>query len=70
MWRYAIATLIGAAAGVAICKNSDKIRSACTTAIGGVLDVKDKTIEAVECVKESAEDLIAESDAKRKVKEA
>lgn len=69
MWRYAIAGIIGLAAGVAVSKNSKRIREACTTAIGGVLDIKDKTVEAVECAKESAEDLIAEADAKRKSQE-
>lgn len=65
-WKYVLAFAAGAVAGVAICKNSESIRSVCTNAIGGVMDLKDKAMETVEVAKESAEDLIAEADAKRK----
>lgn len=65
-WKYALTFVAGAVVGVAVCRNSEAIRAACTNAIGGLMDLKDKAMESVEVVKESAEDLIAESDAKRK----
>jgi hypothetical protein len=65
-WKYGLAFLAGAAFGVVVCKKSQEIRGVCTRALGGVLDLKDKAIEAAETIKESAEDLLAESDARRK----
>jgi hypothetical protein len=65
-WKYGLAFVGGAVAGVLVYKNSKEIRDVCTKALGGVLDLKDKAMEAAELVKESAEDLLAEADAKRK----
>jgi hypothetical protein len=65
-WKYGLAFLGGAVAGALVYKNAKEIRELCTKAIGGVMDLKDKTMEAAEMVKESAEDLLAEADAKRK----
>lgn len=65
-WKYALAFALGATAGVIVCKNSKQIRTVCTKAIGGALDVKDMVMEKAEIIKESAEDLIAEADAQRK----
>jgi hypothetical protein len=65
-WKYGLAFLGGAVAGALVYKNAKEIRELCTKAIGGVMDLKDKTLEAAEMVKESAEDLLAEADAKRK----
>lgn len=65
-WKYALAFALGAAAGAVVCKNSAHVRSICTKAIGGALDVKDMVMEKAEIIKESAEDLVAEADAKRK----
>ena len=69
-WKYGLAFLGGAVAGVLVYKNSKEIREVCTKALGNVFDLKDKAIEAAELVKESAEDLLAEADAKRKAAEA
>ncbi len=65
-WKYALVFFAGAVAGAVVVKNSSAIRSVCTGAIGGVMDLKDKAMETAEVFKESAEDLIAESDSKRK----
>ena len=65
-WKYGLAFLGGVAVGVLVVKNSKQIREACTKAMGGVLDAKDKVVEAAETAKESAEDFLAEADAKRK----
>ncbi|MDR2489865.1 MAG: hypothetical protein LBD20_00515 [Spirochaetaceae bacterium] len=43
-----------------------EIRAVCAKALGRVMDLKDKAMEAAEIVKESAEDLLAEADAQRK----
>ena len=65
-WKYGLVFLGGAAVGVLVYRNSKQLRSICTKAIGGVLDIKDTVMEAAETVKESAEDLLAEADAQRK----
>ena len=65
-WKYGLVFLGGAAAGVLVYKNAKEIRAVCTRALGGALDLKDKAMEAAELVKESAEDLLAEADARRK----
>jgi hypothetical protein len=65
-WKYGLAFLAGAAFGVAVCKKSREIRGVCTRALGGALDLKDRAMEAAETIKESAEDLLAESEARRK----
>jgi hypothetical protein len=65
-WKYGLAFLGGAVVGALVYKNAREIRDVCTKALGGILDIKDKAIEAAETVKESAEDLLAEADAKRK----
>jgi hypothetical protein len=65
-WKYGLAFLAGAAFGAVVCKKSREIRGVCTRALGGVLDLKDKAMEAAETIKESAEDLLAESDARRR----
>jgi uncharacterized membrane protein len=64
--KYGLAFLGGAVAGALVYKNAKEIRELCTKAIGGAMDLKDKTMEAAEMVRESAEDLLAEADAKRK----
>lgn len=65
-WKYGLVFVGGAVAGALVYKNSKEIREACTRALGGIMDLKDKAMEAAEVVKESAEDLLAEADAKRK----
>jgi hypothetical protein len=69
-WKYGLAFVGGAAVGVLLCKNAKEIREICTRALGGALDLKAKALEAAELVKESAEDLLAEADAKRKAASA
>ena len=68
-WKYGLVFLGGAVAGALIYKNSKQLRSLCTKAVGGLMDVRDMAMEAAETVKESAEDLLAEADVQRKVKE-
>jgi hypothetical protein len=65
-WKYGLAFAGGVLVGVMVYKNSKEIREVCTRALGDVLDLKDKAMEAAEVIKESAEDLLAEADAKRK----
>ncbi|QQO08720.1 hypothetical protein [Breznakiella homolactica] len=65
-WKYGLAFLAGAAVGAAVYKNSKEIRNLCTKALGGAMDLKDKAMETAEVIKESAEDILAEADAKRK----
>lgn len=65
-WKYGLAFLGGAIVGAAVYKNSKEIRNLCTKALGGALDLKDKMMETAEVIKESAEDLLVEADAKRK----
>ena len=65
-WKYGLAFVGGAVAGALVYKNAKEIRSVCAKALGGVMDLKDKAMEAAEIVKESAEDLLAEADAQRK----
>jgi hypothetical protein len=68
-WKYGLVFLGGAAAGALVYKNSKQLRSICTKALGGLMDVKDMAVEAAEMIKESAEDLLAEADAQRKAGE-
>ncbi|MDR2093905.1 MAG: hypothetical protein LBP76_00075 [Treponema sp.] len=65
-WKYGLAFIGGAVVGALVYKNAGGIREVCTKALGGIMDIKDKALEAAETVKESAEDLLAEADAKRK----
>jgi hypothetical protein len=65
-WKYGLFFLGGAVAGALVYKNAREMRDLCTKAMGGVMDLKDKAMEAAETVKESAEDMVAEADAKRK----
>ncbi|MDR1903198.1 MAG: hypothetical protein LBQ88_13080 [Treponema sp.] len=65
-WKYGLAFIGGAVAGALVYKNAKEIRDVCIKALGGIMDLKDKAVEAAETVKESAEDLLAEADAKRK----
>jgi hypothetical protein len=65
-WKYGLAFIGGAVVGALVYKNAGEIRDVCTKALGGIMDLKDKAVEAAETVKESAEDLLAEADAKRK----
>jgi stage V sporulation protein SpoVS len=65
-WKYGLAFLGGAIAGVLVYKNSKEIRAVCAKAMGGLMDLKDKAMETAETVKESAEDFLAEADAARK----
>jgi hypothetical protein len=64
-WKYGLVFLGGAVAGALVYKNAKEIRELCTKAMGGIMDLKDKAMEAAETVKESAEDLLAEAEAKR-----
>jgi uncharacterized membrane protein len=66
MWKYGLVFLGGALAGALIYKNSKEIRAVCVKAAGGLMDLKDKAMEAAETTKESAEDFVAEADAARK----
>jgi hypothetical protein len=68
-WKYGLVFLGGAVAGALVYKNSKQLRSLCTKAVGGLMDVKDMAVEAAETIKESAEDLLAEADAQRKAGE-
>jgi uncharacterized membrane protein len=65
-WKYGLVFLGGAVAGALVYRNAKEIREVCTKAMGGILDLKDKAMEAAETVKESAADILAEADAKRK----
>ncbi|MDR0376467.1 MAG: hypothetical protein LBH70_01600 [Spirochaetaceae bacterium] len=65
-WKYGLAFVGGAFVGALICKNSKELRKICASAVGGIMDVKDMAVEAIETAKESAEDLLAEADASRK----
>ena len=69
-WKYGLVFAGGAVVGALVYKNAKEIREVCTKALGGVMDLKDKALEAAEIVKESAEDLLAEADAKRKSEQA
>ncbi|MDR3301148.1 MAG: hypothetical protein LBT01_01270 [Spirochaetaceae bacterium] len=66
IWKYGLVFLGGALVGALVCKNSKEIREVCVKAMGGLLDLKDKAVEAAETAKESAEDFLAEADAARK----
>jgi hypothetical protein len=66
LWKYGLVFLGGAVVGALVYKNAKELRDVCTKTLGGVMDLKDKAMEAAEVVKESAEDLLAEADAKRK----
>jgi len=66
LWKYGLVFVGGAVVGALVYKNAKEIREVCTKALGGVLDIRDRAMEAAEIVKESAEDLLAEADAKRK----
>ena len=70
LWKYGLVFLGGAVVGALVYKNSKEIRAICTKALGSVMDLKDKAMEAAELVKESAEDLLAEADAKRKTEQS
>ncbi|MDR0540499.1 MAG: hypothetical protein LBG74_08405 [Spirochaetaceae bacterium] len=65
-WKYGLAFVGGAVAGALVYKNAKEIREVCAKALGGVMDLRDKAMEAAETVRESAEDLLAEADAHRK----
>jgi hypothetical protein len=65
-WKYGLVFLGGAVVGALVYKNAKEIRDTCTKALGGIMDLRDKAMETAEMVKESAEDLLAEADAKRK----
>ena len=65
-WKYALAFSGGALVGALVYRNSKEIRAVCARALGGVMDVRDRAMEAAEVVRESAEDLLAEADAQRK----
>jgi hypothetical protein len=69
-WKYGVVFLGGAVVGALVYKNAREIRELCTKAIGGAMDMKDKAMETAEIVRESAEDLLAEADAKRKAAQA
>jgi hypothetical protein len=69
-WKFGLAFFGGAVVGALVYKNSKQIRDICTKALGSVMDLKDKAMEAAEIVKESAEDMLAEADAKRKKEQA
>jgi uncharacterized membrane protein len=66
LWKYGLVFLGGAVAGALIYKNSKEIRAVCLKAMGELMDLKDKAMEAAETAKETAEDFVAEADAARK----
>jgi len=66
LWKYGLVFMGGLVVGALVYKNSKEIRNICTKALGDVMDLKDKAMEAAEIARESAEDLLAEADAKRK----
>jgi hypothetical protein len=66
LWKYGLAFAGGAVVGALVYRNAKEIRAVCAKALGGVMDLKDKAMEAAEVVRESAEDLLAEADAARK----
>jgi uncharacterized membrane protein len=65
-WKYGLVFIGGAVAGALVYRNSKQLRGICAKAVGGLLDVRDKAMEAAEVVKEGAEDFLAEADAARK----
>lgn len=65
-WKYLLAFALGLTAGVVICKNHTQLRTVCTKAIGGAMDMKDAAAVKAVSFKESAEDLLAGADAQRK----
>jgi hypothetical protein len=67
-WKYGLVFLAGAVVGAVVVKKNEQLRSICAAALGGLMDIKDKAMETAETFKESAEDLIAETNAKRKAK--
>jgi hypothetical protein len=69
-WKYGLAFVGGAVAGALVYKNSVEIRNLCAKTLGGIMDLKDKAVEAAETLKEGAEDLLAEADAQRKAEGA
>ena len=50
-WKFGLAFLGGAVVGALVYKNSKEIRDICTKALGGVMDLKDKAMEAAEKLK-------------------
>ena len=66
LWKYGLVFAGGIAAGAYIYKNTQEVKAACVKALGNVLDIKDKTIETVEIIKESAQDIFAQANAERK----
>ncbi|MDR0511777.1 MAG: hypothetical protein LBG93_01555 [Treponema sp.] len=69
-WKIGVAFLGGVVVGALVYKNSKEIRDVATRALGSVMDLKDRALHAAEIVKESAEDILAEADAKRKREQA
>jgi hypothetical protein len=67
-WKYGLVFLAGAVVGAVAVKKNEQLRAVCAAALGGLMDIKDKAMETAETFKESAEDLIAETSAKRKAK--
>ncbi|MDR2401822.1 MAG: hypothetical protein LBD73_09270 [Deferribacteraceae bacterium] len=65
-WKYGLFFIAGTIAGAVAVKKSEELRSICTAALGGLLDLKEKAMETAESLKETVEDLIAETEAKRK----
>ena len=65
-WKYGVAFLGGAMAGAWVCRNSRELREVCVAALGGAMNLRDKAVETAGVVKESAEDMLAEADARRK----
>ena len=65
-WKYGLAFVGGAVVGALVYKNSAELRKLCTKTLGGIMDLKDKAMEAAETIKEGAEDLLAEADAQRR----
>jgi hypothetical protein len=65
-WKYGLVFIAGAVVGAVAVKKNEQLRAICTAALGGILDLKDKAMETAETLKETAEDLLAESEAKRK----
>jgi hypothetical protein len=66
LWKYGLVFAGGVAVGVYIYKNTQEVKAACVKALGNALDIKDKTIETVEILKESAQDILAQANAERK----
>jgi len=64
-WKYGLSLglglSIGAIGAVLISRNPGAIKKACVSVLSHAMDVKEKTVTAVETAKENMEDMLAEA---------